>query len=304
MVRPDDYTLSASQRALVRQHAERTLRQAGALGRFPTPIADIVEASRLLIAEGQLEEDGLITRFRRKAKSAGHHLRRALSKVLGVLDTAARIVYLDRTVHVAKRAFLKLHETAHAVLPWQCDIYAITEDCEKTLAPEIADEFEREANTFAADVIFQINAFTEEANQYAFNILVPVKLSRRYGASIYMSIRRYVTENHRACAVLVLEPPQYCKDGGFVADFRREIVSQEFRCQFGQLKWPSSFGPDDEIGRIVPLGGRKMSGQRGLTLVDRNGVRHQCVAEAFTQSHQVFVLIHATSTLRRNAFKT
>jgi hypothetical protein len=31
--------------------------------------------------------------------------------------------------------------------------------------------------------------------------------------------------------------------------------------------------------------------------VDRNGVRHECIAEAFTQKHQVFILIHAVKTL-------
>ena len=299
MAKPNDYSLPASQRDLVRKHAERALREAGAFGCFPTPISDIVEAAKLVIADEHLEEEGLVARFRRSAKTAGHSLRRALSKVLGVLDTAARIIYLDRTVHIAKKAFLKLHETGHAVLPWQRDIYAITEDCEKTLAPEIADEFEREANTFAADVIFQIGAFTEEANQHAFNILVPVRLSKRYGASIYMSIRRYVTENHRACAVLVLEPPQYCATGGFAADFRREVTSPTFRHQFGLLDWPTSFGPGDEIGRLVPVGGRKMSSPREISLVDRNKVRHRCIAEAFTQGHQVFILIHAVSTLTR-----
>lgn len=86
------------------------------------------------------------------AKAAGGMLKRALDKILGVMHVAARMVYLDKAVHVAKLPFLKLHETAHAVLPWQKDIYAVTEDCKKTLAPEIADEFEKEANVFASEV--------------------------------------------------------------------------------------------------------------------------------------------------------
>jgi len=128
-----------------------------------------------------------------------------------------------------------------------------------------------------------------------------VRLSKRYGASIYMSVRRYVTKHHRACAVLVLEPPLACERRGFVSQFRREVVSPEFLRQFGTLSWPESFGPDDEIGAIVPIGGRKMSRPRDITLVDRNGVRHRCMAEAFTQKHQVFILIHAVATLTRTA---
>ena len=42
-----------------------------------------------------------------------------------------------------------------------------------------------------------------------------------------------------------------------------------------------------------------MSGKRQIALVDRNGLRHECIAESFTQSYQVFVLIHAVSTLTK-----
>ena len=185
------------------------------------------------------------------------------------------------------------------MLPWQRDIYAVTEDCEKTLAPEIADGFEREASTFASDVLFQLDSFTEQAREHEFGILVPVRLGKRYGASIYMSIRRYVTENHRASAVLVMEPPELGQDRGFVAALRREVASPEFKRRFGQLAWPATFGPDDEVGAMIPVGGRRMSGRREITLVDRNHVRHQCLAEAFTQGHQVFVLIHAVAALIR-----
>ncbi|BBO34177.1 ImmA/IrrE family metallo-endopeptidase [Lacipirellula parvula] len=298
MAKANDYLLPDAQRALIQKHAKLALERAGAFGVFPTPIDEILDASKLVVSDDDLADEGLIAHFRRKAKAAGQSLRRAINKVMGALDAVAKIIYLDRTLHVAKIAFIKLHEAGHAVLPWQRDIYSHTEDCEVTLAPEIAEEFEREANTFAADVIFQINKFTEEANQYPFGILVPVRLSKRYGASIYMSVRRYVTESHRACMVLVLEPPKIAP-GGFSAEMRREVASPSFLQQFGPLSWPASFGPDDEIGRIVPLYGRKMSRPREITLVDRNKVQHKCVAEAFTQTHQVFILIHSVATLKR-----
>jgi hypothetical protein len=299
VAKPDDYTLLGEQRRLVRRHAEYALRDAGALGRFPTPVADVMTAARVVVAEENLLDERFLARLRRTARGTGNALRRALQKVIGVLHVSDRIIYLDRAIHVAKRTFLKLHETAHAVLPWQRDIYVITEDCEKTLAPEIADQFEREASTFASDVLFQLDSFTEEARESALGILVPVRLSKRYGASIYMSIRRYVTENHRACAVLVMELPQFCQGRGFVAELRREVASPEFKRRFGQLAWPTTFDPDDEIGAMIPVGGRKMSRPREITLVDRNNVRHRCLAEAFTQGHQVFVLIHAAATLTR-----
>lgn len=120
-----------------------------------------------------------------------------------------------------------------------------------------------------------------------------MRLSRRYGASIYASIRRYVTKNTRACVVLVLEPATACPRRGFVAKFRRDVVSPEFRKSVGVVSWPDEFSPDDQIGAMVPIGGRKMSRPREVVLSGDDGREHRCVAEAFTQGHQVFVLIHS-----------
>ena len=61
-----------------------------------------------------------------------------------------------------KQTFLKLHETAHAVLPHQRKLYAFVEDCEKTLSREVSEQFDRKANVFAADVVFQLDGLLEE----------------------------------------------------------------------------------------------------------------------------------------------
>ena len=44
-----------------------------------------------------------------------------------------------------------------------------------------------------------------------------------------------------------------------------------------------------------------MTGKRSLGISDRNGDLHDCVAEAFTQKHQVFILIHAVRTLTKSS---
>lgn len=299
MVRPDDCSISKDQRKLIRKHARQALRKADAIGAFPTPVDEVMEAAKVFVADEDLADEGFLRRMRRAAKSAGQTLKRALDKVLGVVHVAARLVYLDKAVHAAKLPFLKLHETAHAVLPWQKDIYAVTEDCDKTLAPEIADEFEKEASAFATEVIFQLDEFTNEAAEHDINILVPVKLKKKYGSSIYSAVRRYVATHHRACLVLVLEPPVVHQDLGFTCVLRRVVASATFQEHFGELDWPEYFSPDDQIGAAVPVGGKRMSAHRRVTLVDRNGNRNECVAEAFTQSYQVFVLIHSMKTLAK-----
>lgn len=295
-MRPDDCSLTPQEHATIRKHARLALEGAEAMGRFPTPVADVMAHAKVIVAEEAALDEGFLVRLRRKTSGA---LKRALSKVRGVLDVVARIAYIDRTLYVVKQTFLKLHETAHAVLPHQQKLYALVEDCEKTIAPDVAEQFDREANVFAAEILFQLDTFSEDAASRPFGILIPVNLSKKYGASVYASVRQYVCKNPRACCVLVLEPPELIEGDGFSATLRRVVSSPEFDRQFGTMMWPDAFTPSDQIGAMVPLAGRRMSRPRNCVLVDRNGDRHECVAESFTQTHQVFVLIHAIATLTR-----
>jgi len=61
--------------------------------------------------------------------------------------------------------------------------------------------------------------------------------------------------------------------------------------------WAEVFTPDDDIGRLVPLGKRRASGRQQLGLTDDNGTLQDCIAESFSSGHQVFVLIHVNKAL-------
>ena len=297
MSKSDDSGLTPPQYARVRAEAERALRRADALNRFPTPVSEIMAAAKVEEVYEDVLNDGFLARMRKKAGAA---LKSALSKVIGLFDARSRLVFIDRTLHIVKQTFVRLHETGHGFMTWQRDLYAIVEECAQTIDPAIADLFDREANVFASEVLFQLDTFSMEAAEKPFGILVPVQLSSKYGASIYASVRQYVSKNTRACAVLVLNPPQPVEDEGFRAGLRRVVASQKFTELFGDIKWPNHFTPDDRIGAMVPLGTRRMSGKRTIQLRGRNGDRHECMAEAFTQKHQVFVLIHAVRTLTKS----
>lgn len=89
-------------------------------------------------------------------------LKSALSKVFGIYDANEQVIHIDHTVSESKQNFLKLHEAGHHELPTH-KIYRVFQDCEKTLAPDAADLFEREANNFARFVLFQGDGFTSMA---------------------------------------------------------------------------------------------------------------------------------------------
>ena len=295
-MKPDDCSLDLAAYETIRQHATLALRRAGGFGCFPTPVDEVLEQADLVVADEAALDERFLAKLRRKASGA---LRSAISKVRGVLDVVARLVYLDRTLYVAKQTFLKLHETGHAVLPHQRKLYALVEDCEMTIAPEVSEQFDREANVFATEVLFQIDGFITEVCDEPMGILVPVRASKKYGASIYASVRQYVCKHPRACCVLVIDPPVLQAGHGFVATLRRVVTSQEFDRQLGPLKWPERFTPGDDVGALIPIGIRRMSRPRSFPLVSAGGSRHECVAEAFTQGRQVFVLFHTIASLSR-----
>jgi hypothetical protein len=117
---PDDCSIEDGVRAEIQQYVEKALKDSGADGVFPTKVDRIVTAAKLSVDR----EFSLDAGFLSKLYRAGAKIRRAVSKVLGLLDVETRKIYLDRTVHKARQAFVTLHETGHHALPWQRDVYA------------------------------------------------------------------------------------------------------------------------------------------------------------------------------------
>jgi IrrE N-terminal-like domain len=294
---PDDVSLTPSQYARVRKEAERALREAGALGVLPTPIDQIMAVARVVEVKEDVLNPGLIDRLRAKAERARQAVKRAVTTVLGLFHASEGLVFLDKTLMVVKKRFVGLHEAGHGFLPWQRPMYAIVEDCEKALDADTAELFDREANVFASEVLFQLETFHEMAESEQFEIWTPVRLAKRFKASNYAAIRQYVSKSSRACAVLVLNMPEIVERDGFRASLRRAIQSTRFSETFGRYPWTDVYTPDDQIGALVPMGKRRASGKRSIPLTDRNGNTHDCIAESFSTTHQVFILIHSVQTL-------
>lgn len=301
MMKPDDSSLTPPQLAKIREEARRVLEEAGAVGTFPTPVPQIMQVARVEEVTEDVLSPTFVASLRRKA---GNTLKRALTKVVGLFDATARLIYIDRTLHVVKQTFVRLHETAHGFLSWQRDLYAVVEDCEQTLSPETAELFDREANVFASEVLFQLDGFANEVADQPFGIKVPLRFAKKYGASLYSSIRQYVSKSPERCCVLVLNPPELMDEEGFRCELRRVVASESFLESMGVIPWPDVITPSDPLGALVPVGGRRMSRPRSIRILDQNGDPHDCVAEAFTQGYQVFVLLLASYRPARTVVPT
>lgn len=134
------------------------------------------------------------------------------------------------------------------------------------------------------------------AADLALGIKAPMDLARKFGSSVYASVREFARTNRRACVVYVLEPVEYVPGDGARAVVRRIIPSPSFELQFGT---PSDtiVTPDHVLGDLLPIGNPRMVPATEVRLEDLNGDKHECLAEAFKTQWNVFVLVYPVKAL-------
>ena len=296
MTKPDDSSLTREDLIAIEKRASQLLDKADAWDRFPIPIEDILAAANVQVAShSAFDPANIIAYLKGKASTAAANIKSAVSKVWGIYDAAENLIHVDGSVVPARQTFLKLHETGHHDIPTHKKLFRFFQDCEKTLAPEIADQFEREANNFARFALFKGDRFMQHAADHAFEIRTPIKLAKKFGASVYASAREFARTNPRACAVYVLEPVEFVPGDGFIAKVRRIEPSAKFRTQFG-VPSDTVITPSHLLGSLVPVG-RKMTKPTIFRMTDRNGDTLECIGEAFDTTYNVLILIYPVQAL-------
>lgn len=298
MTKRDDSSLDPGDRRAVEERARCLLDRANAWERFPTPIDDILAAARLKVAPTSIfDPQAILAYLTNKTADAGRWIKSAVSKVFGVYDGDDSVIHIDDAVGKPKQNFLKLHETGHHEMPTHRKVFRFFQDCDKTLDPEIADQFEREANNFARFALFQGDTFASYAADCELGIRTPMKLAKKFGASIYASAREFARTNHRACVVYVLEQIEYAIGHGARAAVRRIEPSPAYAAQFGNPP-DTVITLDHVLGPVLPVG-RKMTRPTAVSIPDLNGTRHECIAEAFDTTHNVIILLYPVRALTK-----
>lgn len=296
MTRPDDSTLDPEDLRAVEEQAHRLLDRADAWDRYPVPVDDILSAAKVRLAPtSAFNPSAIIAYLKGKATDAGTRIKSAISKVFGLYDASEAIIHIDDTVLEVRQTFLKLHETGHHDMPTHRKMFRIFQDCEKTLAPDIADHFEREANNFARFLLFKGPTFAAHAADHPFGIRTPMTLAKAFGSSIYAAAREYARTNSRACVVFVLEPLENETGSGFRAPVRRIEPSPAYVARFGRPA-VKAVTPDHLLWPVIPIG-RKMTRPVPLGISDLNGQRHECLAEAFDTTYNILILLYPITAL-------
>lgn len=151
-------------------------------------------------------------------------------EIRAALHLAKRAVATQSGMGDKRERFCVFHEIAHCVLPEHN--LKIFVDNDQTLSLWTKARLEREANRFAADLLFQGNLFTEQALSLDTSIGTAVELAPHYGASYEAALRRYTETHVMPCALLVYDKFGR-SDNSFVEDddyhIHYTITSAPFR---------------------------------------------------------------------------
>lgn len=206
------------------------------------------------------------------------------------LHMKERVVATQAGMGESRTRFSIFHEIAHCVLPEHFEQLFVDND--QTLGWWTKTRLEREANRFAADLLFQGKLFTEQALSLPTSIQTVLDLAPVFGASYEASLRRFTELHVEPCALIVYQRVPHKDDEYFDEEeyqIHYTVTSSSFRRLFfssvqlpnGKCKASELFG-DDLRWRLSSVVTKEM-------LIEREGDTPWCFeSEVFTNSYKVF----------------
>lgn len=221
-------------------YARRTLRAAGAIGKLPTPIDDLLAAAKV----GSLKIDEEIKKSfsARLIGAAKEEFDAMWQSIRGIADLRKRVTYIDENTTQPRVRFTKGHELGHEVLPWH-HLDPGRFDDEKSLTWEAEEIFDLEANFFSAEVIFQGKNFTRIVRDHTVCFNSIFHLADMHGASRHATAWRYVEEQDESVALLMYWPSRFNSD---ILRRGKVVASPNFLRKFSDIDLPSQLEPDHD----------------------------------------------------------
>jgi IrrE N-terminal-like domain len=216
--------------------AETKLRRAGVVGELPTPVEQLLAQNGIdEIADPEAAKDKFLMTLSDQARKG---FLAAWQKVRGIADLRDRVVYVPRATMVPRALFAKSHEFGHQVIPWHDNL--VYQDDDRTLKPNVEAIFEREANFFASEVIFQGPRFMRRALDYRPSLEAVFSLADLHGASRQATLWRFVEGHDEPLAVVSYLPSRFVVDSDNQPVLRnpRIVGSPAFIRRFGGIELP------------------------------------------------------------------
>lgn len=193
----DDYDLIE-----ILECVSKTLKDSGIQGEIPTSLQKVIEYAGLTLA-GEIKNPRNIKGVFPDFLSSS--FTNAYRKVRAALIYSTKEVWLKEGQPPEQNLFHGLHECGHALIPSQEILrsYLVLDD-NRTLNPATGLFFEKQANIFAAHMIFQKDVYKNLTKDNQTSLSVPIKLCNVFSCSRHVSIRHYVETCSDPCIVLVL----------------------------------------------------------------------------------------------------
>ena len=173
------------------------------------------------------------------------------------LQLGEKVVATQTGLGDKRTRFSIFHEIGHCVLPDHREKLFV--DTDLTLSWWTKARLEREANQFAADLLFQGRHFSERALSFEISLQPVIDLAPEYGASYEAAFRRYTEEHVAPCALIVYDKvakndESYVEDDDYRIHYT--ITSRPFRkLYFSGLQMTDETCKAAEIfGSSVPRG--------------------------------------------------
>lgn len=208
-----------------------------------------------------------------------------IAKVDAMVDLQEHSVFVKEGMHKSRKNWSYMHELAHHIIPWhrellyRCSILR--------LPPALQEQFEREADEFAAEVFFFGEEFIKEAASLPFGLAAPIQLAEtRYGVSLHAAFMRYVTQNPEQCCLLVSKPTPNKENGKFNLELQYYSKSKKFPVHFPTHQIVSS---NSGLGELFNKGNLSSVVEHEFGV--NGSVKKTYRANSFSNGYNVFTLI-------------
>ena len=180
--------------------AEQLLDASGCRDVLPTPLEQIAAIKNLELVT---EDDSIIDYMKRLTKKSKKVFVSAREKLRGASDLRNSIIFVPTNTNrtSTRERFATGHEIAHQFIDWHhISPHGFLDD-EKTLSPQITDEFEKEANYLGASLIYQGDAFIRKTRSVKPTISAILDFAQMHDASFMATAWQFVNASDEAVAV-------------------------------------------------------------------------------------------------------
>ena len=212
------------------------LHRADAYDVLPTPIDRLYEFSQIECLTFGVEEQ---RRWARLRESAQNVVRSMFQKLRGFGDLRQKVVFVTSDAPLARDRFVKGHELGHQIIPWH-HIRPEYVDDDHTLSPATRALFEREANFFAAEVLFQAGLFTRRARDFTPSLDAVFTLAETHQASRQAALWRFAEVHDYPVAAAIYYPYQTAAGDRDLSRWVRwrQITSSSFQRRYPEVSLP------------------------------------------------------------------